>query len=147
MLPMSVVTAQVPPPPPPPPPPMQNPDVGTPNTTHSPSREHISMEVLTSRLTEGKGIIRVRIVHSFVLVSVRASYIHEGKVITIPLIHEKDEIYKGLVEVQTPSSIIFFDIIDERGNHLHDTKRIEVSENQSLLNQIFGWFKDLFNNE
>ena len=130
------------------PPPPPGPQVGVePSLTGTPKKDYNSpkIEVVTDRLTQGKDVVRVRITDGSNIAVVTASYVHQGRIVTVALVQDVDNIYKGLVDVSPPSSVMLFDVADDQGNKAEVVKWFTVDPSPAnILEQFLHWLMSVF---
>ena|SRR2546428_5435504 len=130
------------------PPPPPGPQVGVePSPAGTPKKGYNSpkIEVVTDRLTQGKDVVRVRITDGSNIAMVTASYVHQGRIVTVTLVQDVDNVYKGLVDVSPPSSVMVFDVTDDQGNKAEVVKWFAVDPSPAnILEKFLHWLMSVF---
>ncbi|MEW5841000.1 MAG: hypothetical protein AB1753_08350 [Thermoproteota archaeon] len=103
------------PPVPPPPPPQYGGEAEEPGG-QAQQVGGISVEILTKELTDGKNVVYAKISHGAPMQTVQMSFAHQGRIKTVDMVHDLNDVYKGLADVRPPSSVIVVRAVDTGGN-------------------------------
>lgn len=98
-----------------------------------------TVELSATKLKEGKNVIYVHLSDRSEMKFAFLKYVKNHDVVVAPLVRDYGSVYKALIDVQGPLSVLVFDIVDEHGNHIREMKKLPVSE-QTFWDSILEWF-------
>ncbi len=126
---------------------------------NSPQQERIvendrappQVEILTTELHEGKNVFKVRITDESSLRTREVKYVHNGQLRVDGLFRDQNNVYKALIDIESPSRIVVVTAGDANGNMVSDFREYEITESQDILTQVIGrlsqlldYFQNLF---
>ncbi len=135
------------------------PMVPPPFPENSPQEERIvendrappKIEILTTELQEGKNVFKVRITDESSLRTREVKYVHNGQLRIDGLFRDQNNVYKALIDIQSPSRIVMVTAGDANGNIVSDFREYEITESQDIftqvmsrLSQMLAYFQNLF---
>lgn len=126
-------SAQMPPISPPPFPWLDKLGITGPASQNTADRDPPQIEVLTTHLNQGKNIVIVKITDESYITSRQVKYVHEGKIAFSDLSRDHDNVYYALVNVDPPTSILEFDVVDAAQHRAMAVKEIPVGPPLDLL--------------
>ncbi|HEX7032388.1 MAG TPA: hypothetical protein VF172_05255 [Nitrososphaera sp.] len=94
------------------------------------------IEVLTTELTAGKNVFRVRITDDSSLQVREVKYVRNGQIEIEGLFRDQNDVYKALVDIQPPSRVIVITASDANGNMATTFKEYDIKESNDLFSQI-----------
>jgi hypothetical protein len=90
------------------------------------------IEILTTELHEGK-------------------YVHNGQLRVDGLFRDQNNVYKALIDIQSPSRVVVVTAGDANGNIVSDFREYEITQSQDIftqvmdrLSQTLNYFRNLF---
>jgi hypothetical protein len=98
------------------------------------------IELLTTSLIEGKNVLKVKITDKSGIRYAEIKYVQNGNVVTQELVRDPNNVYKALVDVRSPSSLIVINAFNVNRQETSVVKQLKVS---SFLNSILGQMSDL----
>lgn len=108
------------------------------------------IEILTSELTTGKNVFRVRITDDSSLNVRQVKYVSNGQLVTDGLFRDQNDVYKALVDIQPPARIVMVTAGDASGNAASTYQEYDVKKPDdiftqilNMLSQIPGFFQNL----
>ena len=135
------------------------PMVPPPFPENSPQEERIAendrappqLEILTMELHEGKNVFKVRITDESSLRTREVKYVHDGQLRVDGLFRDQNNVYKALIDIESPSRIVVVTAGDANGNIISDFRQYEITESQDIfiqvmdrLSQMLDYFRNLF---
>src|SRR5919106_1972712 len=109
------------------------------------------VEILTTELHEGKNVFKVRITDESSLRTREVKYVHDGQLRVDGLFRDQNNVYKALIDIQSPSRVVMVTAGDANGNILSDFREYEITESQDIfrqvmdrLSQMLNYFRNLF---
>lgn len=109
------------------------------------------VEILTTELHEGKNVFKVRITDDSSLRTREVKYVHNGQLRIDGLFRDQNNVYKALIDIQSPSRIVMVTAGDANGNIVSDFREYEITESQDIftrvmsrLSQMLAYFQNLF---
>ena len=109
------------------------------------------IEILTTELHEGKNVFKVRIIDESSLRAREVKYVHNGQLRVDGLFRDQNNVYKALIDIQSPSRVVMVIASDANGNIVSEFGEFEITKSQSLftvimdrLSQTLDYFKNLF---
>ncbi len=109
------------------------------------------VEILTTELHEGKNVFKVRITDESSLRTREVKYVHNGQLRVDGLFRDQNNVYKALIDIESPSSIVVVTAGDANGNTVSDFREYQITESQDILTQVMGrlsqmldYFQNLF---
>ncbi len=101
------------------------------------------IEILTEKLHAGMNVFEVRITDDSSLKVREVKFVHDGQFKTEGLFRDRDDIYKGLVDIQAPSRIVVVTAGDAAGNMATAYKEYEIQGSPDILSAIQDMFSKL----
>jgi hypothetical protein len=109
------------------------------------------IEILTSELHEGKNVFQVRITDDSSLLVREVKYVQNGQLKIDGLFRDQNNVYKALIDIQSPSRIVEVTAGDANGNMATTFKEYDIVKSQdtftqiiNMLSQIPRYFQNLF---
>jgi hypothetical protein len=103
------------------------------------------IQVLTSELKEGKNVISVIITDDSSITSRTVKYVYQGKIRMADLARDDKAHYSSLINVQGPTAILVFEVIDANGNVGKVVKELQVvPSSPNIFEQFLRWIMSLF---
>lgn len=109
------------------------------------------IEILTPELVEGKNVFRARITDDSSLQIREVKYVRDGQLKVDGLFRDQNDVYKALIDIESPSRIVVVTASDASGNQASAFKEYEVTKSQDVLTQIMDmlskiprYFQNLF---
>jgi hypothetical protein len=109
------------------------------------------VEILTTELHEGKNVFKVRITDESSLRTREVKYVHDGQLRVDGLFRDQNNVYKALIDIQSPSRVVMVTAGDANGNIVSDFREYEITESQDIfrqvmdrLSQMLNYFRNLF---
>jgi hypothetical protein len=99
------------------------------------------IEFLTTSLTEGKNVLKVKITDKSDLRYAAITYVQNGNIVTQGLVRDPGNVYKALIDARSPSALIVIDALDISGQKASVVKQLNVT---SFLSSILGQISNLF---
>ena len=109
------------------------------------------IEILTTELHEGKNVFKVRITDESSLRTREVKYVHNGQLRVDGLFRDQNNVYKALIDIQSPSRVVMVTAGDANGNIVSDFREYEITHSQDIftqvidrLSQTLNYFQNLF---
>jgi hypothetical protein len=111
---------------------------------NSPEEERIApndrappqIEILTTELHEGKNVFKVRITDESSLRTREVKYVHNGELTIDGLFRDQNDVYKALIDIQSPSRVVMVTAGDANGNIVSDFREYEITKSQDIFTQV-----------
>ena len=103
------------------------------------------IEILTTELHEGKNVFEVRITDESSLRTREVKYVHDGELRIDGLFRDQNNVYKALIDIQSPSRIVMVTAGDANGNIVSDFREYEITESQDIFTQVMNWLSQTLN--
>src|SRR5918998_2432209 len=85
------------------------------------------IEILTTELHEGKNVFKVRIIDESSLRTREVKYVHDGELRVDGLFRDQNNVYKALIDIQSPSRMVMVTAGDANGNIVSDFREYEIT--------------------
>jgi hypothetical protein len=109
------------------------------------------IEILTTELHEGKNVFKVRITDDSSLRTREVKYVHDGQLRVDGLFRDQNNVYKALIDIDSPSRIVEVTAGDANGNIVSAVGEYEISKSQDIfrqiidvVSQVINYFQNLF---
>lgn len=109
------------------------------------------IEILTTELSAGKNVFRVRLTDDSSLQVREVKYVQNGEIKIDGLYRDQNDIYKALIDIQPPSRIVVVTAGDANGNTASAFREYDIVGSQDIfaqiidmLSQIPRYFQNLF---
>ena len=100
---------------------------------------------------EGKNVFKVRITDESSLRTREVKYVHNGQLRIDGLFRDQNNVYKALIDIQSPSRVVMVTAGDANGNIVSDFREYEITHSQDIftqvmdrLSQTLNYFRNLF---
>jgi hypothetical protein len=103
------------------------------------------IEILTTELYEGKNVFRVRITDDSSLRTREVKYVHDSQLRVDGLFRDQNDVYKALIDVQSPSRIVEVTAGDANGNIVSAFEEYEISKSQDIFRQLIDMLSQAIN--
>jgi hypothetical protein len=103
-----------------------------------------SIQVLTSALTSGKNVFKVRITDQSGVQVGDIRYVHNGQIKIVDLVKDLNNVYKALIDIQPPSKVIVVEASDPNGNAATAIKEYDVQPSPNIFQEIENFFYGIF---
>lgn len=101
------------------------------------------IEVLTTELTAGKNVFRVRITDDSSLQVREVKYVSNGQIKIDGLFRDQNNVYKALVDIHPPSRVIVITASDVNGNMATTFKEYDIKESNDFFTQIMNMLSQI----
>ncbi|MEP0825001.1 MAG: hypothetical protein HRF40_05910 [Nitrososphaera sp.] len=101
------------------------------------------IEILTTELTAGKNVFRVRITDDSSLQVREVKYVSNGQIKIDGLFRDQNNVYKALVDIHPPSRVVVVTASDVNGNMATTFKEYDVKESNDFFAQIMNMFSQI----
>jgi hypothetical protein len=108
------------------------------NGQFSSPRQPPDVEVLTKELTQGKNVIKIKITSEAGIDYCKIKYIKEGSMKPGDCVNDHNNIYKALIDANTPLQTIEVYVIDIYGDSTSISKKLNVVPQSSILDLIWN---------
>lgn len=102
------------------------------------------IEILSTSLTAGKNVFKVRITDNSGVKLAEIKYVHEGKIKTVDFVKDINDNYKALIDIEPPSRVIVIDAEDQEGNVATEVREYNLTPHPNILQQIEDFFSGIF---
>ena len=102
------------------------------------------IKILSNELGQGKNVFKVNIIDESHIQLREITYIYEGNIRTEGLVKDNNDVYKGLIDVKGPSTVVIVNAGDEYGNKANVSKVFEIKQTQDLFSKIVDYFFNIF---
>jgi hypothetical protein len=104
------------------------------------------VQFLTSKLTQGKNVFRIKIIDESGIKSCEIKYTNRGIFRTTDCVYDQNSIYKSLISATPPSQTVQVYARDFNGNSVTTIKNLNVNPGPSLPGFLSNIFATLFHN-
>ena len=94
------------------------------------------IQFVTTELADGKNVLKVNVTDASDIRLREVSFVDDGEIRTETLVYEGNNIYKALVDVNSPSAVIVINVDDVYGNEASLAQSIPVKESPSIISRI-----------
>jgi hypothetical protein len=101
------------------------------------------IEILTTELTAGKNVFRVRITDDSSLQVREVKYVSNGQLRVDGLFRDQSDVYKALVDIQPPSRVVVVSAGDANGNMATTYKEYDVKKSDDVFTQIMNMLSQI----
>ena len=102
-----------------------------------------NIEILTTELSAGKNVFRVRITDDSSLQVREVKYVSNGQLKVDGLFRDQNDVYKALVDIQPPSRIVVVTASDSSGNLATAYREYEIEKSGDMFTQIMEMFSQI----
>ncbi len=125
----------------PPPSPSNNPSQETKVAEND--RQPPKIEILTTQLDEGKNVFQVKITDESSIQVRQVKFVQDGQLTTVGLFRDKNDVYKALIDIHSPSRVVEVTAGDANGNLATAYKEYDIKPAPDILTQIANAFSEI----
>jgi hypothetical protein len=102
------------------------------------------IQFITTSLKDGKNVIKVRVMDDAPIDYVLIKEANNHKVLSDKMLADPNNIYKSLINVESPSKVVVIKAFDINGNSSEAVMKFDVQNSSGLVDSIQNFFHGIF---